>query len=397
MSIYFNMAVLEVAPDIYSVGSQDWNRTLFDAFVGLPRGTSYNSHLICGSEKTALLNAIDPDMEEDLITHLIRLKVSSIDYIIALHTEQDHVGAIPILLELFPSAIVVCTQSGMELLGHHLGIDPERCKVISDNEELSLGNKTLQFMITPWVHWPDTMLAYCPEDKILFSCDLFGSHYATSDLFVTDFAEGEVLAKRYFAEIMMPFRTSIVEYLDRLKTKDIEIIAPSHGPCIKPASHIMDLYRTWTSDETKNLVVIPYVSMHGSVKRMVHHLSDVLIENGISVQLYDLTTADTGDIAASLVDARTLILGTSTMLFGPHPLAASVAFVANMVRPKTKYLGIIGSYGWGGRTVEVLLELTATMQAERLDPVFIQGAPDEKAYDELDALAQAIFDRHKMN
>lgn len=391
------MAILEVVPDVYSVGSVDWNRTLFDAFVGLPKGTSYNAHLICGSEKTALLNATDPDKEEELITHLIRLKVSHIDYIVALHTEQDHVGSIPMLLELFPSAMVVCTQSGMELLGHHLDVDPERCKVVSDNEKLSLGNKTLQFMVTPWVHWPDSMLAYCPEDKILFSCDLFGCHYATSDLFVTDFAEEEVLAKRYFAEIMMPFRTSIVEYLNRLETLEIEIIAPSHGPCVKPASYILDLYRIWTSDETKNLVVIPYVSMHGSVKRMVQHLSDVLIENDIAVQLYDLTTADTGDIAACLVDARTLILGVPTMLFGPHPLAASVAFVANMVRPKTKYLGIIGSYGWGGRTVEVLLELTATMQAERLDPVYIQGAPDEKAYDALDALAQVIIGKHQEN
>ena len=391
------MAILELAPDVYSVGSLDWNRTLFDAFIGLPRGTSYNAHLVRGSEKTALLNAVDPEKEEELVTHLIRLKVSHIDYIVALHTEQDHVGSIPMLLELFPAATVLCTQSGMELLGHHLGVDPERCKVISDNEEVSLGNKTLQFMITPWVHWPDTMLAYCPEDKILFSCDLFGSHYVTSDLFVTDFAEEEVLAKRYFAEIMMPFRTTITEYLDRLQAKEIEIIAPSHGPCVKPASYIIDLYRTWTSDETKNLVVIPYVSMHGSVERMVHHLADVLIEHGIGVQLYDLTTSDTGDIAASLVDARTLILGASTMLFGPHPLAASVAFVANMVRPKTKYLGVIGSYGWGSRTVEVLSELTATMQAERLDPVYIKGAPDEKAYDALDALAQVIIEKHQEN
>ncbi|MDR2854790.1 MAG: FprA family A-type flavoprotein [Methanomicrobiales archaeon] len=391
------MAILEVTSDVYSVGSQDWNRTLFDAFIGLPKGTSYNAHLIRGSEKTALLNAIDPDKEEELITHLIRLKVSHIDYIVALHTEQDHSGAIPMLLELFPSAVVVCTESGMDLLGRHLGVDPQRCKVISDNETLSLGNKTLQFMITPWVHWPDSMLAYCPEDKILFSCDLFGSHYATSDLFVTDFAEEKVLAKRYFAEIMMPFRSSIVEYLKRLEALEIDIIAPSHGPCVKPASFILDLYRVWTSDETENLVVIPYVSMHGSVKRMVHHLSDVLVEQGVAVQLFDLTTADTGDIAASLVDARTLILGVPTMLFGPHPLAASVAFVANMVRPKTKYLGIIGSYGWGGRTVEVLLELTAMMQAERLEPVYIQGAPDGETYDALDALAQVIIEKHHEN
>ena len=391
------MAILELVPDVYSVGSQDWNRTLFDAFIGLPRGTSYNAHLIQGSEKTALINVVDPEKEEELVTNLIRLKVSQLDYIIALHTEQDHSGSIPMLLELFPAATIICTQSAKELLGHHLGVDPERCKVIEDDEELSLGNKTLKFMTTPWVHWPDTMLAYCKEDKTLFSCDLFSSHYATSELFLTNFAEGEVLAKRFFAEIMMPFRPSIRDYLDRLAALDIEIIAPGHGPCIKPASHIISLYQTWASDETENLVVIPYVSMHGSVARMVQHFADVLIENGIRVHMYDLTVADTGDIAVSLVDARTLVVGTSTMLFGPHPLAAAVAFVANMVRPKAKYLSIIASYGWGGRTVEVLGELTAGMQAELLDPVYIQGAPDEQAYDALDALAHAIIAKHKEN
>jgi flavorubredoxin len=389
------MAILEIVPNIYAVGAQDWNRTLFDAFVGLPRGTSYNAYLVRGSEKTALISAIDPEKEEELITHLIRLETDRLDYIISLHTEQDHSGAIPMLLELFPAATIICTESGKELLGHLLGVEPERCQVITDNEVISLGDLTLQCMITPWVHWPDTMLAYCKEHKTIFTCDLFGSHYATSDPFVTDFSEFETLAKRYFAEIIMPFRTSVTEYLDRLKTMEIEIIAPSHGPCIKPASHVMDLYRTWASDETQNLVLIPYVSMHGSVERMVRHLADVLIENNVSVQMYDLTTADTGDIAASLIDARTVVLGTSTMLFGPHPLAASLAFVANMVRPKTKYLGIIGSYGWGGQTVEVLLELTATMQAERLNPVFIQGAPGEDAYSALDALAQDIIEKHK--
>jgi len=391
------MAILELVPDIYSIGSKDWGRTLFDAFVSLPKGTSYNSYFIHGSEKTALIDAVDPEKEEELITHLIKLKVSHINYIIALHTEQDHAGSIPMLLELFPAATIICTQSGKELLFHHLGVDPERCKVIADGEELSLGNKTLQFMVTPWVHWPDTMLAYCIEDKTLFSCDFFGTHYATSDLFMTDLAEGEVLSKRYFAELMMPFRTSILEYLDKLASKEIEIIAPSHGPCIKPASRILSLYQTWASDKTENLVVIPYVSMHGSVKRMVHYLSDVLIEHDIRVQMYDLTTANTGDIAASLVDARTLILGAPTMLFGPHPLVASLAFVTNMLRPKTKYLGIIGSYGWGGRTVEVLGELTATMKVERFDPVLIQGAPDEKAYDALDALAHVIIEKHREN
>jgi flavorubredoxin len=237
-------------------------------------------------------------------------------------------------------------------------------------------------------------MTYCPEKEILFSCDLFGSHYATSDLFIQDMARGEILAKRYYAEIMMPFRSSITRYMDLLKDKKPEIIAPSHGPLIRPASLILDLYLNWTGDMVKNFVLIPYVSMHGSTQRMVSFLADLLIERGIGVKIFPVSGLDTGALAMELVDAATVIFATPTVLFGPHPDMVTVAYLANLVKPKTRYASVIGSYGWGGKAVDTLVSLIPHIKAEFLSPVYIQGAPGETARKELVKLADTIAEKH---
>ncbi|TET38171.1 MAG: MBL fold metallo-hydrolase, partial [Dehalococcoidia bacterium] len=202
------MAVREIKHNIYSVGAIDWDRRLFDALIPLPDGTSYNSYLIKGSEKTALIDTVDPTMEDVLINHLNRLRVENINYVVAHHAEQDHSGAIPRVLEKYPQAKVIVTPRCKEMLIDLLLIPEERFITVNDKETVSLGDKTLEFIHAPWVHWPETMLTYLREDKILFPCDFFGSHLATTDLYVTD--EGQVYeaAKRYYAEIMMPFRTN---------------------------------------------------------------------------------------------------------------------------------------------------------------------------------------------
>ncbi len=185
------------------MGAVDWDRRLFDSLMPLPDGTSYNAYLIQGSEKTALLDAVDPTMENVLLSQLE--SVENIDYLIAHHAEQDHSGAIPRVLEKYKNAKVVATKLGKKMLMDHLPIPEERFVTVGDGETLSLGDKTLEFIHTPWVHWPETMCTYLREEKILFTCDFFGSHLATSDLYVTDEARAYEAAKRYYAEIMMPF------------------------------------------------------------------------------------------------------------------------------------------------------------------------------------------------
>ncbi len=387
------MQMRKIKEKVYWLGAIDWERRLFDSLIPLPDGTSYNAYLIQGSEKTALLDTVDPPMADEMIEQLS--DVSRIDYIVSHHAEQDHSGIIPQVLEAFPEAKVVVTDKAGRMLVDLLKIPEEAFITVKDGETLSLGDKTLQFIHTPWVHWPETMVTYLKEDRILFTCDFYGSHIATSDLYVTDQGRVHEAAKRYFAEIMMPFRNVIAKNIEKLKDYDIQMIAPSHGQIYDEPGWIMDAYVDWVTGPPRNQVVIPYVSMHGSTKQMVDHLASGLVEKDVAVELFSLPVADIGKLAMALVDAATVVVGTPTVLAGPHPLAAYATFLANALRPKVEFLSIIGSYGWGGRTVETLAGMIPNLKVEVLDPVLCKGLPSAGDLDALDKLAEAIANRHR--
>jgi len=389
------LAVQILKPDIFSVGARDWDRRLFDELIPLPDGTTYNAYLIKGSQKTALLDTVDPPKKHELLENLQEIGIERIDYLISHHAEQDHSGTIPAVLEQFPMAQVVTNQKCRALLQEHLLIPDEKFKIINDGEELSLGNKTLRFIFTPWVHWPETISTYLEEDKILFSCDFFGSHLATSNLFVDDESRVYRSAKRYYAEIMMPFRSNVRQNLEKVKNLAIEMIAPSHGPIYPNPEFIMEAYADWTSDSVKNIVLIPYVSMHGSTEAMVQYLTKALIEREITVQPFNLSRTDIGELAMAVVDAATVIIGSPTVILGPHPAAVSAAYLVNLLRPKTKYLTIIGSFGWGGKMPEQIKALLSGMKAEFLSPVIIKGYPKLEDFSALDRLADEIAARHR--
>ncbi len=378
---------------IYWMGSVDWDRRLFDSLIPLPDGTSYNAYLIEGSEKTVLLDSVDPSLADELLTQLE--DVSKIDYVISHHAEQDHSGTIPQVLEKYPRAKLITTPKAKGMLIDLLRIPEESFITVKDGETISLGDKTLKFIYTPWVHWPETMVTYLEEDKILFSCDFFGSHIATTDLYVTD--EGRVYeaAKRYYAEIMMPFRKVIEKNLEKLASYDIEMIAPSHGQIYPRPSFIIDAYRDWILGPPLNTVVLPYVSMHESTRRMVDYFVSALVEKGVRVEQFNLAVTDIGKLAMALVDAATIVVGTPTVLAGPHPYAAYGVFLANALRPKAKFLSIIGSYGWGGKTVEILAGMIPNLKVEVIEPVLAKGLPSENDLKALENLAETIATKHK--
>jgi len=389
------MAVKEIKKDIFFVGAIHWDRRLFDELIPLPDGTSYNAYIIKGNEKIALIDTVDPATEGQLLTNLKILRVNRIDYVISNHAEQDHSGSIPAILKLFPEAKVVTNEKCQRFLQDLLHIPESRFITINDGDTLSLGNKTLKFVFTPWVHWPETMITYLLEDKILFSCDFFGSHIATSQLFVKDDSKVLKDAKRYYAEIMMPFRTIIQKNIEKVKALDLEMIAPSHGPIYLKPDFIIDAYSEWVSDNVKNEVILPHVSMHGSTERMVDYLIDALINKGITVKPFNLIVSDIGELAMALVDAATIILATPTVLTGAHPALVYAAFLTNALRPKLKFAGIIGSYGWGGKTVEQIKGLLSNLKVELLEPVLIKGLPQIEDLKLLDNLAETIYKKHK--
>jgi flavorubredoxin len=386
---------MQLKPNIYAVGAIDWDRRLFDELIPLPDGTSYNAYLIKGSEKTALLDAVDPTKTDVLIDNLIKVGTGKIDYIVAHHAEQDHSGGISDVLLLYPDAKVVTNPKCKGMLIDLLQISEDKFITVNDGQTLSLGDKTLQFIYIPWVHWPETMGTYLKEDKIFFPCDFFGSHLATSSLFVEDEVLVYESAKRYYAEIMMPFRTAIKNNLEKIKNLKIDIIAPSHGPVYDNPKFIIDAYKDWVSDNVKNEVVLPYISMHDSTKKMVEHFVGALIEGGITVKQFNLSVTDIGKLAISLVDAATIVLGSPTVLTVSHPKVAYAAILANALKPKTKFASIIGSFGWGGRMVEQITGLISNLKVEILEPVIARGYPKDNDFTALDKLADKIIAKHK--
>ncbi len=322
----------EIRPQVYWVGAIDWDRRLFDALIPLPDGTSYNSYLIKGSEKTALIDTVDPTMQDVLINHLNQLGVDNIDYVVANHAEQDHSGAIPQVLEKYPQAKVIATPKCKGMLIDLLMIPEGKFITVNDKETISLGDRTLEFIYAPWVHWPETMLTYLREDKILFPCDFFGSHLATTDLYVTDEGQAYEAAKRYYAEIMMPFRTNIQKNLEKIKDYVIDIIAPSHGPMYDRPEFILKAYHSWAFDEPKNIVVLPYISMHGSTRKMVEYLVGALTQRGVTVKKFDLTVTDIGKLAMALVDTATVVIGTPTVLDECPETQTEVCFYYRFLR-----------------------------------------------------------------
>ncbi|MCL4499160.1 MAG: FprA family A-type flavoprotein, partial [Chloroflexi bacterium] len=343
----------------------------------------------------ALIDTVDPSKEHELVSNLKKLGVEAIDYVISNHAEQDHSGSIPKILELYPAAKVVANSKCKGLLIELLAVAEERFMEVGDGDSLSLGGRTLEFIHAPWVHWPETMFTYLREDRVLFTCDFLGAHFATSELFSTDSASLYVAAKRYYAEILMPFRTSVKKHLERAADLEPSIIAPSHGPLYDNPEGIIAPYREWSSDLVKNQVVLPFVTMHGSTEKMVGYFADALIRRGIEVKPFNLTRVDLGELAMALVDAATLVLASPTVLSGAHPLAVNAAYLADALRPKLKVAGLIGSYGWGGRMVEQITELLVHVKVDFLEPVVAKGLPGADDYAALDRLAGAVAAKHR--
>lgn len=386
------MKMRKINDSVYWLGAVDWNRRLFDALIPLPDGTSYNAYLVRGREKTALLDSADPAKTEFLMDQL--RDVPRLDYLVAHHAEQDHSGSIPLVLAKYPEAKLVTSPKAKSMLADLLPIRENRFVTVEDGKTLDLGGKTLEFIHTSWVHWPETMCTWLREDKILFSCDFFGSHLATTDLYVTDPATVYEAAKRYYAEIMMPFRSAIRKNLAKLEPLEIKLIAPSHGPVYDRPALILDAYKDWVSDAVKNEVVLPYISMHGSTQKMVDHLAAGLAQRGVKVLLFDLAVTDIGKLAIALVDAATLVIGTPTVHAGPHPAVFYAAHLANALRPKLRHASVIGSYGWNSKAIEQIAGLMPALKVEVIEPVLCRGYPREDTLAALDRLADAIASRH---
>lgn len=386
----------EIKNNIYYCGIQDYNRRLFDELIPLPVGTTYNSYLIKGSEKTALIDTSYSTKIQDFVKGL-NGDASKIDYIIANHAEGDHSNALATMLEICPNALIVTNAKCKELLIDAYEIPENKFQIVTDKETLSLGDKTLEFHLTPFVHWPDTMFTHIIEDKMLFTCDFLGAHqtFKEGEIYTAEDEEYLVGARRYYAEIMMPFRTHCQKYIKKIEEEiKPDMILPSHGGIYKNPSFILNAYREWTADKPKNKAVIAYVSMYHNTENMAMRLSEKLKAEGVEVETFDIVNGDLGELASALVDSATIVFGASMVLAHPHPYAMLGVYITNILRPKARFFSIIGSYGWGGNLVGTIEDNIKMLKVEKLPYVAVKGSAKAEGNRQIDELAKIIAQKH---
>lgn len=394
------MPALAISENILCVGVQHPDRKMFDCLMPTPHGTSYNSYLVRGSEKTALIDTVDPDFFEVFLSKLKSLEIKKIDYIVLLHTEQDHSGSVVELLKYYPDAKLVATANVIKLIKTHLHISADIFDVAEEGVVLDLGDHSLAFHKIPFAHWPDNTMAYDSKSGILFSSDLFGSHYSSERVFATDSHEIKDAARAYYAEIMMPFSTQVRKYTEKVISIAPRMIASAHGPVWNDPSQILKKYLKWTGDKVSKTVVIPYVSMHGSSNVIMERLTWRLASKGISVLCRNLgadpesLAIETGHVLNDLVSAAAVVFAMPTVLAGPHPAGAYCAMVVNALRPKTRFIGLVGSYGWATKVDEIFVSLTSGMKkAQRLEPLLFEGLPTDEELVKVDEYADRLAEK----
>jgi len=367
--------VPEISEGVFWVGIKDFNRRIFDALISLPQGTSYNAYLVKGKEKTALIDTVNPGFEKELVEKIGQvIDPTDLDYIVMNHAEPDHANAIPYVMQASKEAVLITTEKGAKMAKIFHRVRDERIKTVKDQDTIELGGKTLKFIEAPMLHWPETMFTYLVEGKVLFPCDFFGAHTAFGT-YDADVEEIISVAKRYFGEIMMPFRNMGNKALDKVKDLPIKLIAPSHGPIYKNPERILEAYQKWTAGETKEKVIVVYVSMWSSTEAMIKTMAETLLSEGVEVSLYNLVNSDTGEIAKDLVDSRAIVLGMPTVLGGMHPIAIYAAYLVKALRPPLKYAAILSSYGWAGGALRQALEILGPTKIEVVGTLEINGPP----------------------
>ena len=376
-------------PGIHWLGAIDWDRRLFDALIPIPEGTSYNAYHVQGAAKAALLDSAEPAFRELFLRQVASLPAP--DYVVAHHAEPDHSGCLPDVMRACPSAVLLCTPKAQGMLCDLLpDLPADRIRPVADGERIDLGGRTLRFVHTPWVHWPETMVTFLEEDRGLFSCDFFGSHLATSKLWAEDDARTLPGARLYYAQIMMAYATVVRKNLEKVRALDPAWIAPSHGPVHAQPAAILDAYGSWLNDPPLRKAVLVRVSTHGSTAAMADRLVAGLVARGIDVEPFDACSLQVDRYASALVDASALVIAAPAIWDGPHPAALLAMTIATGLKPKARVVATLGSYGWSPKALLDPAARMPGMKAQFLPPVTAKGAPRAEAFAAVDALAASI-------
>jgi len=341
--------LVEIKPGVFWVGAIDWNIRNFHGYI-THRGTTYNSYLIV-DEEIALIDTVKEHFYPEMMKRIREIvDPNDIDYLISNHTEPDHSGSITRFLEDFEGVELIASPLGTQGLRRYYGEDM-KITSIKDKPSISLGKKTLNFVAIPMVHWPDSMVTYIPEDKLLIPNDAFGQHLASTKRF-DDEVDAAVLmqeAETYYANIVMPLWMSVGRAFKALEGLDIDMIAPSHGVVWRGnPGVILDAYRRWVDGQSEPRAVIVYDTMWGSTEMVARALSEGLASGGGEVRVHRLGSSHNSDVIADILEARAVLVGSPTLNNGLFPSVASFLAYMKGLKPKNKIGAVFGSFGWGG-------------------------------------------------
>jgi flavorubredoxin len=388
---------VELKKGIYWVGAIDWNIRDFHGY-STHKGSSYNAYLVVG-EKTALVDTVKAPFFAEMMGRIREIiPPDKIDYLIVNHVEMDHSGSLPLFKEAFPQVEVLCSPRAEGELKRHYGGDIP-LRVVKTGDTLNLGAKTLTFVEVPMVHWPDSMVTYVKEAKVLLPNDAFGQHIASTERFDDELGWDCIHpeATKYFANIVMPYGQQVLKALEALQRIEIEVIGPSHGIIWrKYIPEIVASYERWAKGETEQKALVVYDTMWGSTESMAKSIYQGIVEEGVTAKLYRLGNSDKSDIVQEVLEARGLVLGSPTLNNGIFPSVAEFSTYIKGLRPKGRIAAVFGSYGWGkGVTTKALAADLQTAGMEVMEELQVQFVPQGDDLKHCEELGQRLAERIK--
>lgn len=373
------MKPVEIKKDIYWVGGIDWDLRDFHGYR-TQRGSTYNAYLII-DEKIVLVDTVKYYLYEEMLERVKSvIDPSKIDYIVSNHVEMDHSGSLPMILKLCPNATVITSPNGEKGLKKHYDVD-WKLKVVNTGDSVDIGKRSLKFVLTQMVHWPDSMATYVPEEKLLLPNDAFGQHIASSERF-DDELGWEVLeeeAAKYYANIVLPYGMQVGKALEAVSGLDIDMVAPSHGIIWrKHLKDIIGLYKKWAVNGTDEKAVIVYDTMWKSTESLANAIKDVFEEKGIPVHFLDLRVNHISDVMTQLLTAKYICVGSPTLNNGMMPTVSAFLTYMKGLAPKKRTALAFGSYGWGGQSIGEIEEILKLCGFDMLESIKVQWVPREE-------------------
>ncbi len=388
------MRSIEIAEGIFSVGVIDWNIRDFHGY-STKHGTTYNAYLIL-DEKIILIDTVKKEFADELIANISEIvDPKKIDYVVSNHTEMDHSGGLArVMHKVGEDKPLYCSKMGHKNLSRHFH-QKWNYQPVENGGELSMGKRTLTFLETRMLHWPDSMFSYVKEDRILFSSDAFGQHYAGLERF--DDQVGDAImphAKKYFANILLPYSPLILKLVDKVTEMGLalDMVCPDHGIIWrKDPSKIINAYVEWSNQEPKRKALVIYDTMWHSTEMMAQAIVDALGQKGVDAKPMHLRAWHRSDIMTEVLDAGAVIVGSPTLNNGLFPTVSDFLTYMKGLKPKNKVGAAFGSFGWSGEAVTLINKELEAMKFELVDPgVKIQYVPDNGAIEACHKLGEKI-------